>query len=105
MVLERAGFTVLTAATAGEAMRLVRAQLRQRIDLVLTDYYLDGVSGGELARAIKDIDPHLNVAIYSGADDLPADAGNADRIIPKADGASALVGCIHSLLEGKRRAA
>lgn len=42
LVLEKAGFNVFTAATANDAMRIVRAQ---RLDLVLTDYYLDGVTG------------------------------------------------------------
>ena len=42
LVLEKAGFLVYTAATASEAMQIVRAQ---RLDLVLTDYYLDGDGG------------------------------------------------------------
>jgi CheY-like chemotaxis protein len=102
MVLEKAGFTVYTAATASDAMRIVRSQ---RLDLVLTDYYLDGVTGGELAQAVKDAYPQLKVAIYSGALELPADAAHADLIITKAEGASALIDEIHGLLKRRRTAA
>jgi CheY-like chemotaxis protein len=101
-VLEKAGFNVYTAATASEAMQIVRAH---PLDLVLTDYYLDGVTGGELARAVKDAHPQLKVAIYSGALELPADAGHADVVITKAEGASAMVEEIRALLKRKRTAA
>lgn len=102
LVLEKAGFVVYTAATASEALRIVRSQ---PLDLVLTDYYLDGVTGGEVARAVKDEYPTLKVAIYSGAFELPADAQHADVIITKADGASALINEIHALLKCKQSAA
>jgi len=102
LVLEKAGFAVYTAATASEALRIVRSQ---RLDLVLTDYYLDGVTGGEVARAVKDEYPTLKVAIYSGAFELPADAQYADVIITKAEGASALINEIRALLKRKQSAA
>jgi CheY-like chemotaxis protein len=102
LVLEKAGFAVYTAATASDALRIVRAQ---RLDLVLTDYYLDGVTGGDVARAAKDEYPTLKVAIYSGAVELPADAQYADVIITKADGPSALINQIRALLRGKQSAA
>lgn len=102
MVLEQAGFTVHTAATASDAMQIVRTH---PLDLMLTDYYLDGVTGGELARAVKDSHPHLKVAIYSGAVDLPADAGHADLIIPKTGGPTALIDAIGALMQHKRTAA
>lgn len=102
LVLEQAGFAVYSAATASEAMRIVRAQ---NLDLVLTDYYLDGVTGGELARAVKNEHPQLKVAIYSGALDLPDDARYADLIITKADGAPALISEIRALIKRRQTAA
>ena len=102
LVLEKAGFNVYTAATASDAMQIVRTH---PLDLVLTDYYLDGVTGGELARAVKDSHPQLKVAIYSGAVELPADARHADVVITKAEGASALIDEIHGLLKPRRTAA
>jgi len=102
LVLEKGGFVVYTAATASDALRIVRAH---RLDLVLTDYYLDDVTGGDLARAVKDEYPTLKVAIYSGAFELPADAQYADIIITKADGASALLNEIRALLKRKHSAA
>lgn len=102
LVLEKAGFNVYTAATASDAMQIVRTR---PLDLVLTDYYLDGVTGGELARAVKDAHPRLKVAIYSGALELPSDADHADVIITKAEGASALIDEVRALLQRKRPAA
>ena len=102
MVLESQGFRVSTAATAGEALEIAG---RERIDLVLTDYYLDGATGGELARALKDSHPHLTVAIYSGADALPEDAGYADAVVPKGEGAETLIAAVRRLAGGKQEAA
>jgi len=102
MMLESAGFQVCTAATAGEAIQVVK---RQSVDLVLTDYYLDGSTGGQLAHAIKEARPKLPVAIYSGAVELPEDAEYADTVIAKIDGTAALIDSILSLLKQERKAA
>jgi CheY-like chemotaxis protein len=102
MVLESQGFRVSTAATAGEALEIAG---RERFDLVLTDYYLDGATGGELARALKDSHPLLMVAIYSGADGLPEDAGYADAVVPKGEGVETLIAAVRRLAGGKQEAA
>jgi CheY-like chemotaxis protein len=102
MVLESAGLLVHTAVTAGEALTVVS---RERIDLVLTDYYLDGSTGGELAHAMKELRPQLTVAIYSGAIELPDDSRYADAVIVKSEGASALIKKVCSLLARKQRVA
>ena len=102
LMLESAGFRVHTAATAGEAMKVVETV---PIDLVLTDYYLDGSTGGQLAHAVKEASPRVIVAIYSGAEELPQDAEYADAVFVKTGGAKALIGEIRSLLERRQEAA
>ncbi len=49
-VLERAGFTVTRAATAEAALDRLNRDLP---DLVVSDYHLPGMNGGELARALR----------------------------------------------------
>ena len=49
-VLERAGFTVSRAASAEAALDRLNRDLP---DLVVSDYHLPGMNGGELARALR----------------------------------------------------
>jgi DNA-binding NtrC family response regulator len=102
MVLEKAGFHVLTASTVAEAMRMVRTE---RLDLVLTDYYLKGSTGGALARLIKKAQPQLPVAIYSGAADVPDDVRYADVFLAKAGGSGALIDSLRRLAKPREQAA
>jgi CheY-like chemotaxis protein len=103
MVLQSAGFRVCTAVTAGEAIRIAETE---PLDLVLTDYYLDGSTGGELARELKNRKPHLPVAVYSGAAELlPEDTVHADMVIPKTGGPRALIDEIEALLLSRERKA
>lgn len=102
MVLEKAGFRVFTASTAAEAMRIVHTEA---LDLVVTDYYLKEMTGGELARSIKQAQPQLTVAIYSGASEVPKDSGSADAFLAKAGGAEALIDWVRRLSMPKQRAA
>ncbi|MGR8979647.1 MAG: phosphate regulon transcriptional regulator PhoB [Gammaproteobacteria bacterium] len=50
MVLEQAGFTVLPAADAAEAQKVLE---HSPVDLVLLDWMLPGISGAEWARRLK----------------------------------------------------
>jgi two-component system cell cycle sensor histidine kinase/response regulator CckA len=62
-VLRREGFTVLSAATAEEAVELEQAH---PIDCLLTDVILPGMSGPDLARAIRERSPSVKVVFMSG---------------------------------------
>jgi PAS domain S-box-containing protein len=64
-VLERAGFTVLAAAGASEAIE-VAAGFDGRIDLLLTDVIMPGVLGPELAVRLAEARPGLRVLFTSG---------------------------------------
>ena len=64
-VLRRAGHTVLLAADAGEAVRVAAASGR-RIDLLLTDVFMPGESGPDLARKLRAAEPGLRVLFTSG---------------------------------------
>jgi DNA-binding NtrC family response regulator len=77
----------------------------ERLDLVLTDYYLKGSTGGALARLIKKAQPQLPVAIYSGAADVPDDVRYADVFLAKAGGPGALIDSLRRLAKPREQAA
>jgi DNA-binding NtrC family response regulator len=66
-LLERQGYTVLTAANADEALRLF--EQRPSIDVLLTDVVMPGTSGPELTRQVLAGRPDLKVIYMSGYTD------------------------------------
>jgi CheY-like chemotaxis protein len=70
------GYAVVEAASAEEAMRLFEEG--KRFDLLLTDHLMPGMSGEDLARAVRNAHPEVRVLLVSGyaesegiAPDLP----------------------------------
>ncbi len=65
MMLEKLGYTVLTAGTPGEALRLVR-ESDGKIDLLITDVVMPEMNGLELSRQITIIRPDVKTLFMSG---------------------------------------
>jgi two-component system cell cycle sensor histidine kinase/response regulator CckA len=65
LLLERLGYQVQNASSGEEALRLARGN-REKIDLLLTDMLMPGMSGSELADALLARDPALKVLFLSG---------------------------------------
>jgi len=63
--LASAGYAVLVARDATEALRIAEAQLG-KIDLVLTDMILPGMSGRDLVTELRRRRPELRLIIMSG---------------------------------------
>jgi signal transduction histidine kinase/FixJ family two-component response regulator len=63
--LQRAGFSVETAANADEALRTF-CQAAQPFALVLSDVVMPRVNGYDLARQLQSHDPHVNLLFMSG---------------------------------------
>jgi len=68
LLLERAGFEVLAAEDASEAMK-VYEQSNSGIDLVMTDMILPGRSGEELGEDVRRRSPEVSVLVTSGYSD------------------------------------
>ncbi len=68
-ILERAGFEVLPAADAQEAMK-VYEQCQRGIDLVMTDMMLPGGTGQQLGQGLRQRSPEVIVLVTSGYGDL-----------------------------------
>ena len=64
-ILETAGFEVLPAEDAQEAMK-VYEECKQGIDLVMTDMVLPGRSGEQLGKDLRQHSPEIVVLVTSG---------------------------------------
>ena len=63
-VLEELDYSVIEAAEAQEALRVLRSD--EHIDLLMTDIGLPGMNGQELAVAARQLRPDLKVLYASG---------------------------------------
>jgi two-component system cell cycle sensor histidine kinase/response regulator CckA len=64
-ILERAGYTVLTAEDGQQAVEIYQ-QTQPPIDLVILDLTMPTVSGREALRLLRQYDPHVRVVLASG---------------------------------------
>jgi len=67
--LEEVGHFVTPAVGPEAALELLRSS--EVFDMILIDYTMPGMSGAELARQIRAIDPNAKLAILTGHDSLP----------------------------------
>ena len=63
--LQRHGYTVLSAASAAEALEIARAN-HGAIDVVLTDVVMPGMSGPQLVERLREDQPRLAALFMSG---------------------------------------
>jgi CheY-like chemotaxis protein len=96
LVLQRAGYEVLTATSAKEALELVASR---KLDLVLSDHLLPGMHGTELAEQIKAEHPELPVILISGVNELPPGSTNANVFLSKIEGPDALCKQVAAILD------
>jgi len=87
LVLQKAGYEVLTASSAKEALELTASR---SVDLVLSDHLMPGMNGTELAQQIKAQHPNLPVVLISGVNELPAGSTIANAFVSKIEGPAAL---------------
>ena len=105
LLLQRAGYRVLTAADGLEAMALIRSH---RPDVVLLDDMLPGMNGGEICLNIKQ-DPqlrHIPVILYSAGarvrDRSFIEHVGADAVLYKPFKPETVTGVIQDCLNGAR---
>ena len=65
--LRDAGYNVITAANAAEALSLFA---EHHPEIILTDIKMPGLSGVELLERVKALDPHVEVIMLTGHGDL-----------------------------------
>jgi PAS domain S-box-containing protein len=102
-VLEESGYKVLEAAGIAEALAIA-GQNETRVDLLLTDVVMPGMSGTELAKRLVGMRPDLRVLYMSGyADDVIVNRGGPDQgveLIQKPFTRRTLLTRIRKMLDG-----
>jgi DNA-binding NtrC family response regulator len=68
-ILESSGYRVLAAEDSEAAVRIEEAH-SERIDLLVTDLVLPGMSGIELGKAIGERRPEMGILLVSGYDNV-----------------------------------
>ncbi len=68
--LEDLGHSVLVVSSGAVALNIVRSDAK--IDLIVTDYAMPGMTGVELARQIHQVRPGVPVVLATGYADLPS---------------------------------
>ncbi len=95
LMLEQAGYRVLTAESPAKAIELFRPDA---VDLVIVDYYLPGMNGLSLARELLR-QKKLPIVVLSAYAELPCESiGTADVWITKGNASEELLTKLEELL-------
>lgn len=95
LLLERAGYRVLTSNSAADAIELFRSEA---IDLVIVDYYMPGMNGLSLARELRQT-KKIPIVVLSAFVELPGETiGSADVWVTKGISSEELLTRLQELL-------
>ena len=102
MVLQMSGFSVLTAASPGEAISVLA---ENAIDLAVLDYDMPEMNGCMLAGRIRARYCDISIILYSGALAIPDhEIIHVDEFVPKGRGARVLLAKISELIHARSAA-
>jgi len=96
ILLERAGYQVLTAADGYSGLELFAAQ---PVEAVVLDYAMPGMHGGEVAKKMRQTKPGVPILLLSAYVGLPEEVSSlVDVYMTKGEGAPALLEKLGNLL-------
>jgi CheY-like chemotaxis protein len=96
IMLESRGFAVLTANNGPEGLKVFE---ENQVDLVVLDYYMPDLNGGEVASEMRRRRPGVPIVFLSAYFSLPPEALQvADAFITKGDPPDVLIQKIQNLL-------
>jgi CheY-like chemotaxis protein len=82
-ILESVGFSVLTASSGREAIRLFESR---PVDVVLMDFLMTGMSGVKVAERMKQLKRKVPIVFLSAYSELPGESlGLAERWMKKGE--------------------
>jgi CheY-like chemotaxis protein len=97
MVLEREGFTVLTAKDGQSGISVFDSE---QIDAVVLDYAMPGMDGGKVAAILRERRPDIPILMLSAYVALPEEVMRVVSVsATKGDGAFTLVDKLKDLLQ------
>lgn len=98
ILLERAGYKVLTAPDGNAGLEIFAAQ---PVEAVVLDYSMPGMHGGEVARRMRQAKPEVPILLLSAYVGLPAEVRSVvDVYMTKGEGAPTLLKRLKNLLAG-----
>jgi CheY-like chemotaxis protein len=96
ILLERAGYQVLTAADGHSGLELFAAH---PVEAVILDYAMPGMHGGEVAGKMRQTKPEVPILLLSAYVGLPDEVSSlVDVYMTKGEGAPALLDKLGNLL-------
>ncbi|SDT43586.1 response regulator [Bradyrhizobium canariense] len=99
-MISAAGFTVVEAANADEAIEIL--EVRPDITVVFTDIQMPGsMDGLKLARAVRGRWPPIKIIATSGLNVGQADLPEGGRFLPKPYNAAQVTGVLRELTIGQ----
>ena len=105
-LLERAGYTVVSATNGAEAWRLFLANI-DAVDLVLTDLMMPELNGRELIKRVKSYVADMPIVVMTGYADESVEAsrtpGSANATLIKPFVGDVLIGTLREVLATHRR--
>lgn len=93
-MLEREGYHVIGASTAGEAIQVLR---ENAVCLTISDHMLTGTNGTRLAVRLKEIKPGVPIIIYSGT--RPDSLKSVDAFMEKGESPAKFLSLVADILE------
>ena len=97
ILLERAGYRVLTAQDGLEGLALFE---EEPVEVVVLDYSMPGMDGGEVATRMRQVKPKVPILLLSAYVGLPTEVTSlVDLYMTKGEGADMLLKRLGSLLE------
>lgn len=97
ILLERAGYTVLTAPNGAEGLEIFA---EQPVEAVILDYSMPGMHGGEVATRMRQAKPEVPILLLSAYIGLPAEILSlVDLYMTKGEGAPILLNKLDSLFQ------
>lgn len=79
-VLRDAGFEVCIATTADGALAILRTELGRTVGTVITDHIMPGLTGADLVRALRKLQPGIPVIVITGLPDAEDEYAGLDVI-------------------------
>src|SRR5207245_2382047 len=103
LYLHNAQYSVETAYSPEEGLQLFATR---PVDLVILDYAMPAIDGGQVAATMKHIKPNVPILMFSGLPQVPEqDLAHIDAFIQKGEEPTVVLQKIQQLLNPSQRTA